>query len=350
MRYAIAAGINKDLDRSSLFGDAFSLGCADESLPVDIIPADVLVVPESIDAHEKLDEVVGRLAGFSKPKASVILATTSKAAAPLKAKGFNPVFSANGVALYRKQPDRIDNVNGETPRRRDFMIIEPSAPSNTVKSFSSFLQIALREQCHESVTMTWANLNIERGENTAGKMIISLVELETPLLANLSEPDFNKVKQLVLNSERILWLTGGHDPSMAAVDGLSRTARNENAGLKFQVLHLLSSLDAAIGHGPALAARLATSSTQDDEFREYNGLLKTSRIFNNDAGNRAVRSCLKDSVQIQPLKNHSAHAALRLTIGKPGLLDTLAFIHDERFGASLGEMDIEVDIQATGVK
>ncbi|ROV92576.1 hypothetical protein VMCG_08954 [Cytospora schulzeri] len=355
VRYAVAAGVNADLDKSSLFGDAFSLGSADEPLPTDITPADLLVVSQSVGALDDLDKVLGRLAGLGKPNAAVILAIDSKAAPVLEAKGFRPVFDVDGAALYKQQPEHtngvngVNGVNGAAPRKRDFVIIEPSAPSSAIKSFSSALQKALEDECYKSVATAWDELSIQGTDETEGKTFISLVELETPLLDNLSESDFDKVKKLVSNCERILWLTGSHNPSMAVVDGLSRTARNENASLKFQVLHLLSNADTALQHGPSLAIRLATSSTKDDEFRERDGLLNVSRFYNSAAGNEAVRYCLEDSVRVQTLKDKDTPEALRITIGKPGLLDSLAFIHDERFDATLGEMEIEVDVKATGV-
>lgn len=346
VKYAVAAGVNADLDKSSLFGGLFSLGRVDESLPADIIPADVLVVPHSVGNLEDLENVLARLAGLGKPNAAVILAVDSKFAPALEAKGFRLVFGVNGAALYKQQAEH-EYTNGVN---HEFVIIEPSTPSSAVKSFSSALQKALGDEGHESVIEAWADLSIQGADEAAGKTFISLAELETPLLDSLSEHDFDKVKKLVQTCEHLLWVTGGHNPSMAVVDGFSRTARNENASLKFQVLHLLSSPSVALRSGPSLITRLTTSSTKDDEFRELNGLLKVSRFFNSAAGNEAVRYCLEDSVRIQSLKDKHMSKALRLTIGKPGLLDSLTFIHDERFDAPLGEMEVEIDVKATGVK
>lgn len=353
VKYAVVAGTNADLDKSSLFGDAFLLGRADEPLPTDITPADLLVVTQSLSSVEDVENVLIRLAGFSKPNAAIILAIDSQAATALGAKGFQSVFATDGAALYKQKAEHtngVNGVNGAASSKRDFVIIEPSTPSSAVKSFSSALQRVLGEECHNSVARSWADLSFQGTDGTENKAFISLVELEMPLLDNLSEPDFDKVKKLVCHCEHLLWITGAHSPSMAVVDGLSRTARNENASLKFQVLHLLSNPDTALQHGPSLAVRLATSSTKDDEFRERDGLLKVSRFFNSVAGNEAVRYCLEDSVRVQTLKENDTPEALRLTIGKPGLLDSLAFIHDERFDNTLGDMEVEVDVKATGVK
>ncbi|KAK0728741.1 phenolpthiocerol synthesis polyketide synthase ppsB [Lasiosphaeria miniovina] len=354
VKYAVAAAVGADQDKSSLFGDVFSLGAADEPLPAEITAADVLVIPQSVGAADGLGTVLTSLVGLGKPDAAVILAADSVAAAAvLEAKGFYAVFAVEGAALYKQQPQQHANgVNGAAPSKREFVIIEPSAPSNAVASFSGALQNALeKEKSPKSVvSAAWPDLGIQSADEAEGKTFISLVELETPLLDDLSEPDFDKVKQLISNSERLLWITGTHNPSMAVVDGLSRTARNENASLKFQVLHLLSPPDASQQRGPSLAARLATADTKDDEFREHDGLPKVSRFYSSAAGDEAVRYCLEDSVRVQPLKSEDAPAeALRLTIGKPGLLDSLAFIHDERFDVPLGDMEIEVDVRATGV-
>jgi hypothetical protein len=42
--------------------------------------------------------------------------------------------------------------------------------------------------------------------------------------------------------------------------------------------------------------------------------------------------------------------ALRLSIGKPALLDTLRFVSDERLESPLGDDEVEVKVKATGLK
>jgi len=340
-KYAVAAGIDDDVDTSALFGEAFALG--DES--VDIKPVDIVVVPASVESLPDLDTILDSLAGLAKPDAAFIFGASSRVTSSLEAKEFAPIFAVDGAALYKRQSEPavgVSNISGE------FIIVEPTTASEAVKSFSGALQKALGEDGHKSVTVAWEDLNIQG--TVEDKSFISLAELEEPLLEKLSETDFDKVKQLVSNCERLLWVTGGTNPSMAVVDGLSRTARNENASLKFQVLHLMGRPDTTIEHGPSLAIRLATSNIKDAEFRERDGLLKVSRYYDSTPGNESVRFCLEDSVRVQQLKDGANSEALRLTIGKPGLLDSLAFIHDERFDVPLADMEVEVDVKATGVK
>lgn len=128
------------------------------------------------------------------------------------------------------------------------------------------------------------------------------MELETPLLENLSEPDFGKVKNLISNCEHLVWFNGSYYLSMAVVDGPARTARKEYASLKFEVLHL-GSPETELHHGPSLVVKLSTLSTKEDEFRERDGLLQTSRFFNSVASNEAMRYCLEGCIHVQPLKD-----------------------------------------------
>lgn len=100
--------------------------------------------------------------------------------------------------------------------------------------------------------------------------------------------------------------------------------------------------------GPALAGRIVMSDTTDDEFQERDGMLQVARIFNSPEGNEGECRCLEDSVRIQGIGDQER--PLWLTILKPGLLDTLTFIEDDRMKVPLGESEIEVDVKATGVK
>lgn len=353
VKYAVAQGISEDLDKMPLHGTAFSLGRADEPLPIDTASADLLVVSRSVGAHEELDAILSRFTSFGKSNAVVIFEFEARTAPVLEAKGFRLSFCIQGAAIYKQQSERTndtDYVNGDVTNNSEFVVIEPSAPSTTVKSFSSALQKELAKEFQKIIVTTWSDFSIQHADETEGRTLISLVELESPLLDRLSESDFDKLKRLTTHCERLLWVTGGHDPSMAMVDGLSRTTRNENSRLRFQVLHLRSNPALILQNGPALSTRLAMSNTKDHEFCEHNGLLMVSRFFKNITGNEAVRYCLEDSIRVQPLKHNKPPEALRLTIGKPGLLDSLAFIHDERFDIPLGEMEVEVDVKATGVK
>jgi zearalenone synthase (highly reducing iterative type I polyketide synthase) len=210
VKYTIAENISTDLDKTHWPGDAFSLGCADEPLPIGIAPADLLVVSQSVSAHEELDAILARFTSLGKPNTAVIFAFEARTAPVLEAKGFRLSFCNQGAAIYKQQPertnghDRLNGMNGGAASSREFVIIEPTAPSTAAKSFSNALQKELIKQCQKAVVTSWANFSIQHAEKVEGRTLISLVELETPLLDRLSEPDFDKLKKLITHCERLL--------------------------------------------------------------------------------------------------------------------------------------------------
>ncbi|KAL4947686.1 phenolpthiocerol synthesis polyketide synthase ppsB [Aspergillus filifer] len=330
IRYAVAGTINssENENTNAVFGEPFELGNLNDPLPTDIATADLLIVPQSMSNHEHLDLLLGRLTSLGKSDASLVLAvdnTLKTSVSVLETKSFRCVFGIErSVALYEKRESA--HANG-TSTKSNLVIIEPSATSNSINTFSCALQDTLRDYGYPVLVTNWVDISACAATELEGKTFISLLELEQPLLDNLSEPCFHSVRKLLLNSDHLLWITAGSNASMGVVDGIRRTMKSEVVGLKFQVLHL-SSLKTALQCGPALASRILTSNTQDDEFQERDGMLQVARIFNSPEGNEAVRRCLEDS---------------------PGLMNTLTFIEDDRMKVPLGESEIEVDVKATGV-
>lgn len=61
-----------------------------------------------------------------------------------------------------------------------------------------------------------------------------------------------------------------------------------------------------------------------------------------------MRDHLQDSTRLMTLADQDD--TLRLTIGKPGLLDTLRFIPDTRMLLPLQDHEVEIQVKATGLK
>jgi hypothetical protein len=206
------------------------------------------------------------------------------------------------------------------------------------------LQKALQRQGYSVFTESWGD-DISPSD-VKGKIYISLLELEQPVLDNLSKPDFQNVRTVVLNCERLLWITYGDNPSFGMVDGFARCIMSEIAGTKFQILHLSEAT--GLQHGPSLATRILKSDSSDNEYREVGGILQVARIFNSYKENESLRYHLQDSTRLVTLADQDD--ALRLTIGKPGLLDTLKFVSDDRMLPPLQDHEVEIQVKATGLK
>lgn len=303
-------------------------------------PADILIVSGKI-ASEAIARMSQQLA---KPEAIVIINANNAVTARMTGRGYRAVSTVdndNSIVQYSPKDDQTEAyTNGK--REYEVVLMEPSATSSTIKAFSSVVQDFLKQEGQNVIVKSWDE--IVKAEEVKGKVFISLLELEQPLLENLSECDFENVRTVVLNCERLLWITRGDNPAFGMVDGFARCMMSENAGMKFQILHL--SQATGLQHGPALAARILDSESSDNEYREVDGLLQVARIVKSYKQNQSIHNHLEDSTRVETL----GEEALRLSIGKPGLLDTLRFVSDERMGPPLGDDEVEVEVKATGLK
>ncbi|KAF4816576.1 Reducing polyketide synthase hmp8 [Colletotrichum siamense] len=360
IRYALAQGdgVTETEAAATLFGEALPLDQATQ----DATSADILVVSPPLSQNLVGDDntVLDSFVGLAKADATLVLSSNSRQTLAantlfLQSKGWRVVSTLSTgddnavVALFRYSPD-AELQNGETTSAHNFVIVLPSEPSPATQDFSKTLEDKLISQGETVVVKFWDQVagsvsGVNDSDSSSPAVVVSLLELEQPMLADLSEGDFLALQSLILQSERILWVTGGgDDPSFYVVDGLARTVANEKASLRFQTLHLGSPSSAS---GPSLAGRILASNTPDNEFREVQGLLQTSRVYKSAVGERRIARHLKDATRIVPLAQEKS--PVRLAIGRPGLLDTLHFVKDERTLEPLADTDVEISVRASSI-
>lgn len=374
LRYALVndeAGTGSEDDEKanlSLFGEPLLLKEAIQNS----VSADLLVMPPQILQDVVDGDADGSLLdtfiGLAKPGAALVVsAKTSEKytedASFLQSKGWKAQSTVSGigddgfVAVFRRTEAQTEQSN-ETSLSEDLVIIEPSVASPITQDFSRRLQDELVAQGRTVSITQWGSELVESistGEGVHGKdksVIVSLLELEQPMLQVISESDFHRLKKLLLQSQRMLWITGVDNPSSHVVDGLARTISNETASLRFQTLHLSSPSEAPeLARGPSLAGRILTSDCPDNEFRVVHGMLQTARVYKSHAGEKRIARHLKDATRVVPLaKEEKARGCpLRLAIGRPGLLDTLHFVKDERTLEPLGDTDVEIKVHASSI-
>ncbi|EHK96621.1 putative Mycocerosic acid synthase [Glarea lozoyensis 74030] len=318
------------------------------------------MVPTSIRG---LEISVNISADAATPDAAFIIATSASipntdikeppSLPALNSKGFNLVASISddvGQLFYYRSNNNIQDLpkkltNGTHPQ--EVHILEPIFVSHQSEIVSKELRDNLVDQGFV-VTTSKGLGTIKTNVNDVNKQIyIALLELESPVLEDLSESEFQNIKKLFLSSERLLWITRGDNPSFGIVDGVARCVNNEIASTRFQVLHLSKE---GINHGPRLAIRVLKhlEATADNEFRERNGCLQVQRIYKGHNEDEHIRNHLEDSTRVSSIND--ANALFSLTIGKPGLLDTLHFIREENYlDLPLAKTEIEVEVKATGL-
>lgn len=361
VRYALvnsSTDNNRDADvEDKMSGQSFALGPVDRPLAADIPPADLILVPYHVKNNlgRDLASIIERLMGLAKPDATVLIVDSDD-----NVKVFSSVLTAKGFELVASVPAGVGSLtlhqfgnkektqserltNGSTGEK--VVILEPYESSTETLSFSKELQTVLDNLGYSVSTKTGVD-GTETNANGA-KTYVSLLELEKPMLEDLSEPDFQGIRTLMLNCERLLWVTRGDNPSLKVIDGFSRVIRSEIAGANVQILHLSSD---GGKHGPSLASRILFTPTQESEFREQNGLLQISRIYRNVEEDDHIRNHLQDSTRVMSLPSDKAAAAFRLTVGKPGLLDTLHFVPDESIESTpLADDEVELQVRASGI-
>ncbi|KAI0914186.1 ketoacyl-synt-domain-containing protein [Ustulina deusta] len=195
--------------------------------------------------------------------------------------------------------------------------------------------------------------------DVAGKLVIFLQEIETPLLSNLKEAEFNALQKALTSVRGALWIVRGAynnstAPDLNMVAGLSRTIRSETL-LPFATLDLDGELPLATGKTIEAIVKVFTavfgngsSSSGEMEFMERSGSFFTPRIINDDELNDVVYRATKPSAaQLAPFGE--GDRTLKLKIGNLGVLDTLYFADNLEAESPLESDSIEIQVRAIGV-
>jgi hypothetical protein len=238
-----------------------------------------------------------------------------------------------------------DGPSEKSANAEEIVIIQRADAPETSRALAAQVSSSLEQNSVPSRTVTWgrdiSSLN--------GKKCIALVELETPMLADLAEGDFAVLQQVITQASSLLWVTALADPAGAPVVGLARSVRNEMAGIQFRTLHLSPTSLTVVPQTASLVANVATSSTEDVEFREEAGVLQVCRLEEDAAMNEEMANFLSEGkVDLMPLEQ--AAGPQKLCIRNPGMLDSLCFEADDLASTSLRDDEVEIEVKASALK
>ncbi|KAL9111466.1 MAG: hypothetical protein Q9227_004144 [Pyrenula ochraceoflavens] len=190
--------------------------------------------------------------------------------------------------------------------------------------------------------------------------VLVLGELCQPILATATATQWTAIQTIIQRECNLLWVTQGSQktvdsPLNAVCHGVFRTIRGEEPQLRLVTLDIESSTVknlpqtvAAIGralrdfNSPSLAS-------SECEYVERRGLLYVSRIWPDEAVNRANSE--DSSVGRPPVEMdlHACKSTVRLASEKLGTLDSLAFVEvGDGQTPVLGPDEVEVEIFASG--
>jgi acyl transferase domain-containing protein/NADPH:quinone reductase-like Zn-dependent oxidoreductase/NADP-dependent 3-hydroxy acid dehydrogenase YdfG len=159
--------------------------------------------------------------------------------------------------------------------------------------------------------------------------IIMTVELEQPILTNMSSQELLSLQKITDAASQLLWITGGNlieskNPELSTALGLSRSVMSGNPAIRFVVLDIDKPRDDIDHTISNIEAVLLASSTNgsDYEYLQKDGVLHVSRLIPDKSSN--------DTFEQKKL-SRSKHIALKdaghveVNIREPGQFDTIEF-------------------------
>lgn len=197
--------------------------------------------------------------------------------------------------------------------------------------------------------MQWSS---ENASNLHGKFLISLLELDTPFLSDLSEEDYGLLKTMALNSSRLLWVSRGSDPAMQATIGYHRVLQNENVNLDLKYLLLEHRAGRSADDVASRIAELAFAPTTDREYMEIDGNLCINRWVVDERLRHVMAS---DDDQ----QGGSTESVTTRDVGDSALIlrhnsnkqsESYWFSIDESQQSGLSAGEIEVQVKAIGIE
>lgn len=240
--------------------------------------------------------------------------------------------------------------NGHTSPQHDdaIVIIQGASPSRAAKHLSDQLLECLASRGRAASSVPWDG----NTQSWTGKPCISLLEVERTIMDDPTETEFERLKSLILETTKTLWVSGHGEPSSAIVTGLGRSVRNEEPGLAFHTLQLDLESPQDLSTTVDLILRVFDDDSGDNEYMIDNGVIHVSRVLEDDATNDKLHL-------LDPLHNKTISTAvigqstqpLKLSIQNAGMLSSLCF--DEVNGTistSLQEDELEIVVKASSVR
>ncbi|KAI1338699.1 polyketide synthase [Xylariaceae sp. FL0016] len=315
-------------------------------------PFDVVLIP-SHAAASNMSLLFGNeeaISSLVRDHGVVITRKSDVAMSFLEKAGFDVLDLRNQVVLA------VRRVKDRALQGRNTFIVKADHHSSSISKFADSLSVYLREEAGANeVNIVDLNL-LESIEIKETDVCISLLEAEHEFLPIMSPIDMDRLRMITDKANDLLWVTGANmlgddpNPNLTLSNGLSRALMLEQPTLRWSVLDAgkqLADQTSATNLSEDIVKTLIARIDRDDcEFISVNGLLHVSR-YSPDFG---VNSLFRRRMEPQTAKLEKQTLAeadpARLTIGRPGVTDTMHFQQlcepggDE--GPHAGYVDIKV--------
>ena len=231
--------------------------------------------------------------------------------------------------------------------------------SSIISEFSKTLAAFLHEKAGVTRTQIVPINQVDTVQINERDICISLIETEREFLASMSPQAMDRLRSVTNVVTDLLWITGGNmlgdepDPNLTLSNGLSRAVMLEQPTLRWSVLDIGSAHGQLLDQvktnnicGDILKSLVARYEKDDCEFILANSLLHVSRYSPDFEVDSLFRQrLLPQTVKVEKRKLADIDSA-QLTIGRPGMTDTIYFQQSCESGDNkappAGYLDIEI--------
>lgn len=241
---------------------------------------------------------------------------------------------------------------------KNVVLVANKEPGDT---FTSLVQEIKHSLAHELAVQNIETVSIQELPQLEykDKLCIVLGELEKPLVADLSQSEFEGIRQMLTLCAGMLWAMGDARtvPQFGTATGLIRTTRWERdlEDANLVTLNIAdprpSTADIARSITKLCQVQFGGSLPNSDsqgEFMLENGRMLTSRLREATEADDFLQSTL-GRPQPTPTPAKDAGRPIKLITTVPGLLEKLQWVTDEIYDTGLSETEVEIEIRAVGL-
>lgn len=228
------------------------------------------------------------------------------------------------------------------------------------KALASALQNTFGKAGLEIGSAEWTSVT---EADVADRYTLCLAEWEQPILAELTDENWETLRKVFHASSGTLWITGGAamectHPMQSLMVGLSRAIRNEDAGTILATLDieapesLINDESFSKAAESVLCVAMEHSRVepahQDHEFAARGDTIYVPRVERVQAIDSSLRT-YEAKGEPELVSFTGCGRPLKLTIQTPGLLDTFRWVEDELYYEDLQDDWIEIEVKAVGL-
>lgn len=232
----------------------------------------------------------------------------------------------------------------------------PQSAQSQHCSLSHQLKLALEKWEHFSCSIIpYSQIAMTDFEKT---ICVILPDPEQTFLRGMKDHDLKNLQRIITSASGLLWtfvsdIETASNPTSEMITGFSRCIRGEESRISLASLAIPAGLDtrSAVDHVIKVfqASFLPTSHERELEYAVKNGMLGVNRLVEAKYLNGHILSKTKMQSALQQKFRQEPSRSLQLTIGSPGLLDTLRFTDSSQATHPVAHDEIEMQVKASGV-